>query len=438
MANQKVLAQGKNAGKNVAEAEEALYDKQQALDILRAFNRVSGLGTTLVIPDVPHETVEIVHTEGACQGRCPCCQAIDDEDVNLWSPACQKVHCAASEFADRFGGRYFYQCDMDRIFIAAPIVADGGLAAAMIIGPVHIFEVETAHIKGKNLRPFPVRAPMYVQYLSDLLSACSVSVSDSSQSNLRLMRQVSMEQQRQIHGSIARNKQKAITEYPVVYEEQLAAAIMEADAATARAVLNEVLGMILSLDNSLRNYRFEDRMSELITVCSRAALKAGVSSSRVFDVTATCRGELARMKSNEQMCYCTQRFVEQMVFLVARLHDVECEDDIYRAIEYIRSHYNAKLTLEEVADAVGFSPSYFSRLFKKKCGMNFNVFLNQVRIEAAKNSLLSTDMTITEISRYSGYDDVSYFTRVFKRMVGMTPGYFRAHRGQVDRQREHG
>ena len=121
--------------------------------------------------------------------------------------------------------------------------------------------------------------------------------------------------------------------------------------------------------------------------------------------------------------------------MVSRLRDVNYEDDIYRAIGYIRANYNKKIMLNDVASAVGFSPAYFSRLFKKKVGSNFNTYLNTVRIEAAKNSLLSTDLTVAEIASLSGFEDVSYFTRIFKRQVGVAPGHFRSRRGQVGKSK---
>ena len=414
------------------------FDQEQAVELLQSFHLVSGLGVTLLVPDDEAKTVEVLYTDGACYGRCPHCIAKDAADLELWVPTCQREHCKAAVFADRFGGRYFYQCVEDRIFFAAPVVADGGLAAAMLIGPVHIYEVETSRIEGRDLRPFPVRTPAYIEYLSNLLAASAVSVSDSSQSYLRLVKQTSMEQQREIHSAISRRKETEVVEYPIELEASLAHAVEEADAASARALLSEVIGALMASKYVTNIHSLADRAREIMVVVSRAALGAGASSNAVFDALRAYQGELSRLRTNEQVGSCLQRFVEQMVFLVTRLRDVSFEDDSYRAIEYIRAHYNRRLTLEEVASEVGFSPSYFSRLFKKKTGVNFSVYLTQVRVEASKNSLLATDLTISKIAQLSGFDDVSYFNRAFKRAVGVTPGYYRSHRGQIDKSKAFG
>ncbi|MBQ9069334.1 MAG: AraC family transcriptional regulator [Eggerthellaceae bacterium] len=427
------------------------FDKDQAVEILEAFERISGLGGTLFVPNEDGVAVDVIFSKNACAGKCPRCLAktvfaqetlegkrVAAESSGLydyWTPVCQRVHCQAADFAERFGGRYFYQCSEDRIFFAAPIIADAGLVAALTIGPVHIYS-EMSRILDPHLKPFPVREPAYIQYLSQLLAACAVSVSDSSQSLLRMMRQVTMEQQREIHGVMSRGPHAYVKEYGITLEDELASAVRAGDAGTARTMLNELLGMLLSARSSAGGESFLHRLDEIITVCSRAALKAGVSSDTMFGVAANYRKRLGETTTDEQRSYVVQRFIEQTVSLVDRVRNLHYDDDIYRATEYILANYPRKLTLEEVADEVGFSPAYFSRLFKKKFGQSFSEYLSKVRIDASKNNLLATNLPISEVARRSGFVDASYFTRAFKREVGVTPGFFRSHRGQVERLKE--
>ena len=413
------------------------FDYDQAVEILQAFHKVSGLGGTLFVPE-GEEGVSILHVMDSCKGRCPRCVSEREDGTDSWTRSCQHVHRTAAHMADRFGGRFFYLCDEDRIFFAVPVVADGGLAAALTVGPVHIFEVEENQALRPGLKEFPVRSPDYVHHLSTLLSACAVSVSDSSQMSLRAIKQANLEQQSKIHRIIEQTKENRYREYPVKSEKDLMDAIREADAVQARIKLNELLGMLLSSHYVGERYSFSDHANDVVTLCSRAALRAGVSSDAALDAARLYRNELARLRTTEQVCNCLQRCVEHMVFLVSRLSEANYESDIYRAIEHIRLHYNWKLSLENVAREVGFSPAYFSRVFKKKTGDTFSAYLNKVRVEASKSGLLSTNLTIAEIAEASGFEDVSYYSRVFKRLVGVTPGYYRSHRGQVDRGKEHG
>ena len=429
---------------------QRLFDQEQAIQILGAFERISGLGGTLYVPNGDGVHVKVLFSTNACAGKCPYCLANEGYLQNalehgapldwpialpMWSPPCQKVHNQAADFSQRFAGRYFYQCGQDRLFFAAPVIADAGLVAALTVGPVHIY-TEQSRTLDPNLRPFPVRESSYLQYLSELLAACAVSVSDSSQSLLRMMRQVTMEQQSTIHRVLSRSKDAPVKEYSITLEESLASAVSRGDASAARTFLAELLGTLQAAYYSGDQGTFADRIGELVTVCARAALKAGVATEAVFSVTTDYRKKLAAARTKEQQCYCVERCIEHLTALVERVSDVNYEDDVYRATEFILANYARKITLEDVADEVGFSPAYFSRLFKKKYGSSFSDFLTRVRIDASKNNLLATDLPMAEVARLSGFVDASYFTRAFKREVGVTPSYFRSHRGQVVKNKE--
>ena len=416
--------------------DEPLFDMEQATEMLESFGVVSGLGATLFVPDFNTNTVQVLYSDNACEGKCIHCVHRIEGDLNAWSASCQKTHCTAAEFSERFAGRYFYQCADDRLFFATPIVIDSLMVAAITIGPVDIFEADDndSEAESAQLDAFPVCSPKRVQDLANILSACGISIGDSTQSNLQLMRQINMTQQRQIHASIQATKQNPLSDYPIELENRLVKAIEDADVVTARTTLNDLLGTVSAYYLS-HGIKIDGVVNDLMVVCSRAALNAGVLGTQVIEALIAYRSELARLKKSDQICFCMQRFVERMAFMVSRLRDVNYEDDIYRAIGYIRANYNKKIMLNDVASAVGFSPAYFSRLFKKKVGSNFNTYLNTVRIEAAKNSLLSTDLTVAEIASLSGFEDVSYFTRIFKRQVGVAPGHFRSRRGQVGKSK---
>ena len=79
----------------------------------------------------------------------------------------------------------------------------------------------------------------------------------------------------------------------------------------------------------------------------------------------------------------------------------------------------------EIAQSVYLSPSYASRLFKKVQNMSLMEYLTRVRIEEAKRLLHNPQYLIDEIAENIGYDDASYFTKVFKRYEGVTPTQYR-------------
>lgn len=92
---------------------------------------------------------------------------------------------------------------------------------------------------------------------------------------------------------------------------------------------------------------------------------------------------------------------------------------------YISENYSEKITLESVSKACNLSVFYLSKLFKKNTGMKFIDYINLYKIEKAKQLLENTDMSIINISMSLGYDESGYFSKVFKKVVGVTPSAYR-------------
>lgn len=101
------------------------------------------------------------------------------------------------------------------------------------------------------------------------------------------------------------------------------------------------------------------------------------------------------------------------------------EGIILKSIEYIKSHYNSEITLEEVAGYICVSSYYFSKIFKEYTGKNYVDYITELRIEKAKEMLKSGERSIKDICFEVGYNDPNYFSRVFKKVEGVTPSEFK-------------
>lgn len=101
---------------------------------------------------------------------------------------------------------------------------------------------------------------------------------------------------------------------------------------------------------------------------------------------------------------------------------------ITRAKEYIREHHAEDLPLGRVAKAVNTSMFYFCKMFKKATGINFTDYLSRVRIEKSKNLLLNPNLRVSEIAFEVGFQSLTHFNRVFKKILGQSPTEYRAQR----------
>lgn len=98
---------------------------------------------------------------------------------------------------------------------------------------------------------------------------------------------------------------------------------------------------------------------------------------------------------------------------------------IARAKQFIRAHQGEKLSLTQVAKVVNASSFYFCKMFRKVAGINFTDYVSRVRIEKAKNLTLNPNLRISEIAYEVGFQSLTHFNRVFKKITGDSPTEYR-------------
>jgi len=95
-------------------------------------------------------------------------------------------------------------------------------------------------------------------------------------------------------------------------------------------------------------------------------------------------------------------------------------------LKYIEQNYSSPLSLSGISEKFSLSESYVARLFKNELNCKPSEYINSVRIAAAEELLLTTELSVTEISALVGYSDIYYFSKTFKRLVGTSPSRARA------------
>ena len=101
---------------------------------------------------------------------------------------------------------------------------------------------------------------------------------------------------------------------------------------------------------------------------------------------------------------------------------------IYPAVSYIHQHPKEKISMQSMADLCHLSPSYFSRIFQRDVGENFNEYVNHQKVLQAKDMIRNTNQSISAIASSLGFRDTSYFIQVFKKFENITPQEYKTRR----------
>lgn len=365
--------------------------------------------------------------------------------------ACEGFHAESSRQAERFGGRYIYFCPSEMAYFASPITMNDKVIGSLIGGPVllinkdeYIYEnilykndlsTDFANEFRELLGQLHTVSPSRLSNMSHLLYILSAYISGADRSKL-LMRETQLKQQQSINTHIQELK-RADSDmlYPIETEKELMSAITRGDRATSLSLLNEILGYIFfKSGNDISLMRV--RISEILALISRAAIDGGADPDFILSINYRYSNEIIRLNTIEDITYWLSGVITRFTDMVFQLVDIKYKDIIYRAIGYINLNYMNKMSLEGTAGSIGVSPSYFSKVFKSEMGCTFSYYLNELRVTKSKGLLLSLNAPLSEVSQMVGFEDQSYFTKIFKKFTGATPKKYREFRGKLDTSKE--
>ena len=104
-----------------------------------------------------------------------------------------------------------------------------------------------------------------------------------------------------------------------------------------------------------------------------------------------------------------------------------CSQPVVKCIDYIYDHLHTRITLTQLSEIAGLSPSYLSRLFQKETGQSISSYICEQKINTARNMLLFSSYSSAEIAAILAFPSQSYFSGTFKKKTGMTPSDYRLH-----------
>ncbi len=102
-----------------------------------------------------------------------------------------------------------------------------------------------------------------------------------------------------------------------------------------------------------------------------------------------------------------------------------CSRQIAECLDYIYDHLHTRITIETLAEHVQLTPSYLSRLFKKETGSSISSYIQSKKVDTAKNMLIYSNYSLSQIASTLAFSNQSYFTEIFRKHTGMTPSNYR-------------
>lgn len=362
---------------------------------------------------------------------------------------CRNSHLYGAYQSERFNGRYIYFCSLGLTYWASPILSKGIMRGALISGPALMMDpdefllfdiINTKKVKPKvmniikkNIKEIPIFQPERVSSLSELLYivTSSITVNEPEKEAQTPEDRDQLFDISMYLGYINTmgGNETGLTGYPMEKEKELLLLVSQGDKAASQKVLNEILGYIFFSSNGDFEV-IKSRVLELIVLLSRAALEGGADVEQIFGMNYSFLNQIHDFQSVDDLTYWLSGILIRFTDCVFNLADNRHVDVIYKAINYIKHNYMRKISLEDVASHVYLSASYFSKVFNEGMGCSFNNYLNKVRINASKRLLMDKSLSIVEVSNISGYEDQSYFNKVFKKITGMSPGRYRESRGK--------
>lgn len=412
------------------------FDLKLARTCAKAFAAACGVGC--VVSDA---SGAVKYESGCGCASCGVCRAAGRKPDD-----CVRAHIYGMTEAARFGGKYIYLCPMGLTCFVSPILGDGDIEAKITVGPFLMVErqdyiacdlEEQLGLAGQDLErvtaalePIPYIPTEKVTEMSTLLFMAVSFMNNVSDANRMLETQGSDAIQGQITAYIQQLKNDGVSEpYPLETEKALLRAVRQANRGEAHRLLNELLGHVLFSSGGDLS-QIKSRIYELLVLVSRAAIEGGADPEQTLLANNRYFVDISAIRDFDALCQWMAHVTNTLMDSIFDFTGVRHANVIHQSVQYIHAHYAEKITLEEMARRVYLSPAYFSRVFKEETGEAFTAYLNRVRIDRSKELLRHKSIRLTDIALLVGFEDQSYYSKVFKKLEGITPLRFRESEGR--------
>ena len=366
-------------------------------------------GVPCSVFDVTLKELGSGHFCAGCPARC--------DFINTHLYGCWEAH--------RWGGKYIYYCPAGFIFVAAAVANETGmlqsgvLAGPIVMGNAEDFDAPFAADGIINL------TTTQVNDLAELMGGLFPTLADKGGYGLSTEHNTLLND---IYKVIDEIKYKETAFYPLELEKELQTAIISGNKGRAKELLNTLLGYIFFSSNA-DLATIKSRVAELLVLLGRSAIEGGAEANQIFSMNADFSKEIGRFDSLESLSVWLTGIINRYISDVFEFAEAKHTDVMHKVTAYIKAHYSEKLSLSDIAEHVYLSKSYLSKIFKEEMHCSLTDYINSIRIEKSKLLMLDPKLSLVEVAAVAGFDNQSYFTKVFRKVTGVSPGKYRETRG---------
>lgn len=237
----------------------------------------------------------------------------------------------------------------------------------------------------------------------------------STREKLPFLEAKTAEQLKSLHNNGKSKKESGIS-LTLSQKKQIVLVLEERNPESAEILIKDIYSRIKEGDTA--SYLLVTK--ELIEI-----LKAAMQEYQInldFLPSGNALFEWIQTKTIEELVLRISGMYRQVIKEASSKHQ-KFSEHVLRANEYINNHYTSNIGLKEVADNIGISPAYLSRIYSQEAGMTLTDYLNKIRINAAKGYLLS-GIQLKKVALNCGFSSYNYFFKVFKDVEGVTPHDF--------------
>jgi len=361
-----------------------------------------------------------------CKRYCPFSHTLASYEV-----PCSKMHLEAIQEARKLGGSYLYTCPIGFFFWTSPFFSGERFAGALISSGILSADRQLALDRMLKVCKGDVSSAEIAGYLDDIPEKSNEDAKALAQMMLLCAEQISCRDSR-LDDLAGRGDRQSGSSYRLNFPDQersLIASLRRGDSAEAQHIMGELLNSVGTASDS-NIERLKLKAIELVVMLSRT----GTDSENSEELVEANNRYLKRIddsKTAEDVTGNMRLILDQMAGKLFSFQGIRHASALRKAERFIWENYHRKISLKEIADVSGLSAPYFSTIFKEEMGENLSTYLNRLRVEKASSMLRETELPINGISAACGFEDQSWFSKIFKHYTGYSPCQYRENGGDI-------